>query len=106
MQGNPPFVVGDKVIRIGASYPEWNMYKGGEYVIDSIFWCCDHYGWKVVILGTEHPNCVSSKCEHCRQNNPVATWLAKLFVKADEGSEYTVESLLEELSEVKEPVLV
>jgi hypothetical protein len=94
----PPFVPGDKILRTGRSYPMCNMFKQQEYIVHDIFWCCNSLRWRVQILGTGDGE-PGWRCIHCAREVSYDTWGADQFVKIDDISEHTTESLLEQLSE-------
>lgn len=93
----PPFQIGDKAIRIGPSYPEYNMFKRRTYTVSSITYCCSEMGWRISVEESIRHKNGPSICEACDQHTP-EDWRAVFFTKPDEMlSEHTVDSLLEEL---------
>lgn len=103
MQGQPPFQIGDRVIRTGESMPEDNMFQDQRYTVSALEYCCTGRGWTLNVEECT-PNGPGWTCLHCMGERGL-DWKASLFRKVDD-SQHTVESLLEELSKVKEPVLV
>lgn len=93
---NPPFKVGDKVVRVGESQPQYGMIRGNEYVVSQIEYCCKLRGWAINVNAEPmNPSLVCIFC--CRVS---LDWRADKFRKVEDGeaSEHSVESLLEELS--------
>jgi hypothetical protein len=92
----PPFQVGDRVVRIGESYPQYNVYRGRLYTVTAIWYCCPHYSYRISIAEFTGTN-VSCRCVACDKCHGTNSWLADKFDKPVELSDHTTESLLEEL---------
>lgn len=63
---NPPFYVGQKVVRISEPSPGHPLKKGNVYVVNEIFFCCDCYGYRINV-GHERPILELDTCRCCRK---------------------------------------
>jgi hypothetical protein len=100
----PPFQVGDRVVAIHED-PYGRYTMDTIYIVSEVWYCCHMWKWRVNMQGlpyTRPPHATNpGKCIGCGSTRP--GWLSYRFRKVDEVSDYTTDSLLEELS-IPEPV--
>lgn len=84
---NPPFYVGQKVVRIKDVAPGHPLKKGNIYIVKEIYFCCHGCGYRINI-GLPRPAHESSGiCPYCLKSVGIEFYLSTNFASLSQTNE-------------------